>query len=341
MHMNKRFRFDLALISRHRAFLYGFAALWVIMVHISTSAPDGVLRAPFAWLKENGRCGVDIFVLLTGMGLYRSLNRDPRVGPFYARRLSRVLPAAFISTAVGMGFLNSTLAEYFGAITFIPYWFGMETHWYVPFILTMYLFYPAIHAMQKRCAWSLWILLILFEMFNAYVCMHYDTAFFDYRSSARIPIFLLGCIFAPQLDKASRSIPVWLAPLFLLGYLASTQLPDSLGMLPRYIGYHFLAPFMIMMMSLIAQWLTRSNQRMAFYRCLALCGGISLELYILHSEVLHLLGTHPVYSVHHNSTIKLDFVAIIIAFILALLLKRFCAYLASEFKRAAPAGSAD
>lgn len=338
--MDKKYRFDLALISRHRAFLYGFAVMWVVLVHISTSDLPGKLGFVLSWLKENGRCGVDIFVLLSGMGLYRSLTRDPRVGSFYARRLSRVLPAAFISTAIGTGFLNSTLAEYFGAITFFLYWFGMGTHWFIPFILTMYLFYPAIHAIQKRCAWSLWILLILFEMFNAYVCTHYDTAFFDYRSSARIPIFLLGCILAPQLNKASRSIPVWLAPLFLLGYLATTQLPDSLGMLPRYIGYHFLAPFMIMMMSLIAQWLTRSNLRMVFYRCLALCGGISLELYILHFEVVQLLGEHPVYSVHHNSTIKRDFVAFLIAFILALLLKRFCAYLASEFKRAAQADGA-
>ncbi len=58
------------LISRYRSELMGFAMLWVMLFHcFHISIDQPVLKA----FKEIGFCGVDIFIVMSGMGQYISL----------------------------------------------------------------------------------------------------------------------------------------------------------------------------------------------------------------------------------------------------------------------------
>ncbi len=85
--MNKKI-FELKDISLARAFLYGFAILWIMFFHSNFVCTNPVL----SWIKTHGNCGVDIFFLLSGISLYFSYtkNRDPK--RFYKNRFKRVLP---------------------------------------------------------------------------------------------------------------------------------------------------------------------------------------------------------------------------------------------------------
>lgn len=83
---------DLSLLFKYRKFLMGFAALWILMTHEWQIVTN---ETSFFFVTENfikriGFCGVDIFLLLSGMGLYYSLEKNP-VSRFYYNRLKRVI----------------------------------------------------------------------------------------------------------------------------------------------------------------------------------------------------------------------------------------------------------
>lgn len=89
---NTKAQNDLSLLFKYRKFLMGFAALWILMTHEWQIVTN---ETSFFFVTENfikriGFCGVDIFLLLSGMGLYYSLEKNP-VSRFYYNRLKRVI----------------------------------------------------------------------------------------------------------------------------------------------------------------------------------------------------------------------------------------------------------
>lgn len=74
---NTKAQNDLSLLFKYRKFLMGFAALWILMTHEWQIVTN---ETSFFFVTENfikriGFCGVDIFLLLSGMGLYYSLEK--------------------------------------------------------------------------------------------------------------------------------------------------------------------------------------------------------------------------------------------------------------------------
>ena len=83
------------LLSRYRGELMGLATLGIMLLHTYqlqlTSLP---LRA----IRQMGFAGVDVFLLLSGMGICLSLHRragEP-LGQYYRRRCRRLLPAFWL-----------------------------------------------------------------------------------------------------------------------------------------------------------------------------------------------------------------------------------------------------
>ena len=68
-------QFDFGDISRYRTQLMGLATLMIIACHAPAS---GVLMPPvFAKVLSYGNFGVDIFLFLSGLGLFYSLSKRP------------------------------------------------------------------------------------------------------------------------------------------------------------------------------------------------------------------------------------------------------------------------
>ncbi len=147
----KRHEISLGALSRHRALLYGFAAAWILLFHMHFQIPNHPALIPLQWFKASGNAGVEMFLLLSGFGLYGSMSRDGSVLSFYRRRFSRVFLPSFIVVAVYYGLIATSSSSYVLKLTILPYWLGMRMFWYPPFILGMYLLYPLIFHLQKRC----------------------------------------------------------------------------------------------------------------------------------------------------------------------------------------------
>ncbi len=140
----KRHEISLGALSRHRALLYGFAAAWILLFHMHFQLPNHPALIPLQWFKASGNAGVEMFLLLSGFGLYGSMSRDGSVLSFYRRRFLRVFLPSFIVVAVYYGLVPTKSTAYAMKLTILPYWLGMGMFWYPPFILGMYLIYPLI-----------------------------------------------------------------------------------------------------------------------------------------------------------------------------------------------------
>lgn len=78
---------NLELISKNRSSIYGITMIWIMLFHSSfTFSTPWML--PLSIAKDMGRCGVDVFLFLSGISLYFSLSkRGSSLKDFYIRRL--------------------------------------------------------------------------------------------------------------------------------------------------------------------------------------------------------------------------------------------------------------
>lgn len=74
----KNFESPYYYISKYRSELMGFSILWVVWFHSAlylNKFPIGFMAHLFEFLKSIGYGGVDIFLLVSGLGIYNSLKK--------------------------------------------------------------------------------------------------------------------------------------------------------------------------------------------------------------------------------------------------------------------------
>ena len=325
-------------VSRRRGVIYGVAALWILFCHTITEIPDSALFAPLKWLRFNGSSGVEIFVLLSALGLYHSMERNPDVRGFYWRRFWRVAPAGFLVTAIGFGLYDGRFSDWLCAVTFFPYWFGKSGLWYVPFILTLYLVYPLIYRLQKKHPRALWGLLVATVALSAFFCygLFPDGELHYLMPVMRFPIFIIGCILGPWAERGGR-IPRWTAPACLAAYLAIALVGYPAGVeqeFLRSVSYIFLAGFTIIATTRVAGWLTRGTFGRLAYAFLNFCGDVSLEIYLIYLRLLYFMQQYPPYLEGRVGSLKLECVAVLLTLILSYALRKLCLRMSEAADRA-------
>ena len=312
-------------LSKYRSFLYGFSTLWILLFHCRTQIPaEGLLR-PLSYFQSLGNCGVEIFLFLSGFGLYHSMEKDSNILTFYKKRLLRVfLPSFLAMSAFGIA-NDSTLLSYIGSSTFVGYWFGAHTVWYVAFILTMYLFYPLIYTLQKNSTRNIVILLIL-SLLLSFLSETFHLADKEIqRGISRIPVFLLGCLITPAVIQ-KKQMPRWILP----AVFASAILLSAPWIVTEKYGYYYFfrslayiayAVLAIVCLCMIAGVIAKCTLLRGIYRWIAFFGGISLEVYLIFERMLDLLGRLPGFHAHPCGVVKLDIASAIFTLILAVLLQ--------------------
>lgn len=319
---------DFNIISTQRSGLFGLAILWIMLFHSSLDFG----WAPLHLIKATGYCGVDVFLFLSGIGLYYSMEKNPSPVQFYKKRALRVL-LPYIIVAVlyeGGRCLTGVITplEAIANITFVSYWKnGYAVYWFIAAVLVFYLVYPAVYQIVKaRKIWAELLLLLL--SFVAAWLLYQDQAMF-YRINGfvfRIPIFLLGCFLAP-LVKRGKEVPAAPAAAVCAGVsLLCWYL--WIGCDPWFLRMYLFIPLSICLTFLGGMVLSLFEKECLFQRILLFFGGMTLELYLFHEKILGILSKH----VFPNwaATWQVNALAVALSIVLAWILCRVCKKIKKE-----------
>ena len=206
---------NLELISKNRSSIYGITMLWIMLYHSSFSFSAPWMR-PLLIMKNMGDCGVDVFLLLSGISLCFSLsNKGSSLKEFYIRRLKRIMFPALVTSTVWFTLLaiyrgTNTIAFLLDVTGISLFVTGNRTVWFVTMIIICYTIYPLLYFANKRTGNSIWTLVIMLLIcFALNLTLRNSFPLFWKNSEIlfrRMPIFIIGA-FCGKYVYEKRSLP--------------------------------------------------------------------------------------------------------------------------------------
>ena len=281
---------ELANISRFRAEQMGAAMLFVILFHVALDRGD-----PFYGLRRCGNVGVDIFLFLSGVGLWFSWMKTPDVLRFYRRRLLRIVPtwivvatAFYLPDYLGARRFSHSIVDLIGDITINwDFWLHDElTFWYVPAIMALYLVAPwYMRLVQSRLVyrWLPLLMVIWCVMVQWVLPIHHAVGHIEIFWS-RVPIFFIGINFGEMVRTRRQlsSDAVWLLLVtFLMTFGTCLYLEQVRhGQFPLFVERMLYIPFTVCTVLVMNRIFRRTPQWVN--RLFRFVGALSLEAYLIH-----------------------------------------------------------
>lgn len=261
-------------LSTYRTQLMGIATLMVIICHANAyhvQLPRLVVSI-FTW----GNLGVDIFLFLSGIGLYyslskRNINKKEDYLSFYKKRFFRIyipylmicLPYCLIFILLGIYSLGDCIL----CLSTLGYWLFHRGAWFVSIILILYLVAP-------------FLLRILSGSYSSTSILH-NTQF----AFGRVPSFILGITIGSRC-KGNMQLSVQQILLYCLVFIVTSL----------FVGVWKCAWLIAPIMSYVFISLLKLVKDSWIDKSLKLLGTISLESYLTNITIKSLLGAlAPIY----------------------------------------------
>lgn len=141
------------LLSRYRAQVYGLAMLWIMFFHGLRPFMETALDKQLSFLfgvVARGSCGVDMFLFMSGICLYFSMQRQPDTKAFYQKRLVRIIVPLFLIDGVYWGYTclyaKGDVLTFVKNLSQLSFWCdGYGLTWFIALLLPLYAVYPWIY----------------------------------------------------------------------------------------------------------------------------------------------------------------------------------------------------
>lgn len=277
------------ILSKYRTELMGVAMLWVMCFHAFDLDLGSELLNN---LRSDGFGGVDVFLLLSSMGLVMSLlRRETDYETFMRRRMTRLLPAYF---AVMLPYTLYLIRKdgvpwiaLFWNSTPLYYWVRNEGafNWYVAGALLFYAITPPLQRFLRR-ARSREAATALLVALGLLVCQWIlQAGYWQYIDVFyRFPIVFLGLLIgfyaAEDRPLTPRAAMFWTASLALgvwIGSIARNEVDTAPLIVPFCHAFLFTSVPMCLALCVLFEKLPLGALR----RFLRLVGRSSLEIYLL------------------------------------------------------------
>ena len=143
----------------------GISAIMILICH----TPINGIKMPklLEYILVQGQIGVDIFLLLSGMGLWYSLNSyKGKLRYWYRNRYVKLMvPYLIIHTimTILISILNNNFDFWYWLSTActIEFWLTHKAAWFVALLVPLYLFAPSLRLYLEINHWSKLFLLLL------------------------------------------------------------------------------------------------------------------------------------------------------------------------------------
>lgn len=202
------------LILKYRYVLMGLAAIWIHIFHVgvplfyhpANEAAQFIYNIE-EFIRRMGYCGVEIFLIISGMGLTYAIKKGS-VAHFYKRRLSRIYLPYLIVTLIRWPIDKWTIWMFLENATGLSFYTKDIHHfcWFVPAIATLYLVFPLYYWIFSKAKNKLLftaLAIALWFMITIVTCGYLRFDFYDFTN--RIPIFLIGIYFGELSQKQPQS----------------------------------------------------------------------------------------------------------------------------------------
>lgn len=142
----RNFSFQISTISKYRAELMGVAMIGVMCGHLMNHTfQPSLLGFVVRMVHTPG------FLLLSGMGLYYSFNKNSNLSEFYYKRFYRLLLPYFVISSIFFGIFLSfghiSILNYIGYVSTLAYWYegNFYAMWYISVTVLLYALFPLIY----------------------------------------------------------------------------------------------------------------------------------------------------------------------------------------------------
>lgn len=122
-----RKKISVNIIKDTRAVFMGVSILWIMTFHYPF-----INCSPFIQIERQGYIGVDIFLFLSGFGLYHSLEKNNGLSNYFYNRFKRIIPHYVIAVIVLLCYWIIQESN----MSFLQY--TIETWWYTPCLILFY-----------------------------------------------------------------------------------------------------------------------------------------------------------------------------------------------------------
>lgn len=325
--------YSFGYISDEKIALMGLSILWVMFFHGTWEVDNYTI---LSFLKRYGNIGVDIFLLLSGVGLYYSFQRLSQakgtdthiscIAEYYKRRFLRIIPVTIVCLLPWYLYLYRNDAVSVGRvildITSLSYWIdGKNRGWYVALTIALYTIYPLVYYLITKIRKSKGTLLLSGGLVISSIVINVaiSLAFPEWYSAvelalARIPIFLFGCAIAPLIkeNKEKKSVFVICVVMIPLLWILLEKYRKFFYMFSLWRYLYGTLGFCI---TVTLSWLLHMIHKRYKSRFLVYIGNYTLEIYLIHTQILTIFLDHlkPVF----NSTFSLNLFAVLVSITLA------------------------
>lgn len=226
---------NLSVYSKYRLQIMGFAAIMIILCHIR-----GIEYSNFPFLEKLlwfGNYGVEIFLFVSGIGMFYSLTKENiSLIRWYKRRYVRIaIPFLLIAVSIYplRIILNipASLSDFLLYITTFEFWIHHRGAWYVAMLFPLYFLTPYIVKVvntSKARVITISVLIILLLGFS-YIPLGNDVVRNIQFVTLRVPVFILGIGIAPYVRHKQRINALSICFIALVGLLLWHYCSFSLG----------------------------------------------------------------------------------------------------------------
>ena len=324
-------RLSYNIFSRYREVLMGLAIISILIFHYTEDCSlininfNGFVKYYKTYI---GSSGVDIFLLLSGLGLYYSYSKNNNLKDFYIKRIKRVLVPYFIIAIpvyiwYDLIYLSDGILSLLKNLFFVTLFTNNNIlFWYIFFIIICYLIFPLIFKFIQRdnsyrgtFKISLIITILLIGIYFIY--KYYPGLFNNYNIMLlRFIPFILGILLGKLSYRSTRIEYSFI--LFILGI-------GMVVLIRRNLIYNrvFLFIFLLSIFFWIIYFLDYlKNKDNIFVKFFSFFGKYSLEIYLVHVAIRKIIKSYGYPTYKFGYYLLFILVSIIVSILFNKLIKK-------------------
>lgn len=221
-------QFNLGLLSQYRTALMGLSIIMILLCHARMDGarlPDVILS-----VLSLGNWGVDIFLLVSGIGMFYSIKkRGDSINwvDWVFVRLKRILvPYLILETPLWIWYSIENgigISGFLYHISFVSYWTEHIGLWFLAFLIPLYLVTPLLYKLlSSRHRYIVLSVLLVFFMFFSVCDIGNSILVTNIQSClSRIPCYLIGLSIGNDVRESKQSCLIYIIPIILYIVLQS------------------------------------------------------------------------------------------------------------------------